>query len=435
MVILLAKEVGDDHHGEVAGECSPGRTHVVETRDQQPVETQGDGRTKQGDVGSELGLSGELIPDRQIVEDAEEQIGHQQDRHNGKAHAVGRAHEILHDVDVEHDADEDDGADQHEGGHHLGVGLFSVLVLRFAEEEGLGGVFEGLDEDGHHDGDLVAGAVDAHGGLRFGSGREPLDEHTVHGLVDDAGQTEDQQREGVTEHLLPQTPVEDESLAENAGKQHQQGDHAGHEVGDEDIADPYLRVVDGVDEGRIGVLREQPRTEQQEEKVEEYVDENVGDLDGGKAQGTVQETQLREEYGGKRIHADDDGEPAHVFRMCRVLQPIGNGLREDRAEHDKEGGGEEQRPHDGAIDTVFDAVVLRKLEEGGLHAVGEDHDEETGPGIEFAHDTVVRRVTEKIGVERHEQVVEQSAEYCGAAVYGCLSGQFLDFGGWHCNWL
>ena len=113
--------------------------------------------------------------------------------------------------------------------------------------------------------------------------------------------------------------------------------------------------------------------------------------------------------------------------MGGVAEPVGDGLREDRAEHDEEGGGDEQRPHHGAIDAVLDAVVLRELEEGGLHAVGEDHDEEARPGVEFAHDTVVGGVAEKIGVERHEQVVEQPAEHGGAAVYGRLPGQFLDF--------
>ena len=267
VVVLLAEEVGDNHHGEVAGEGGPGCAHVVETRDQQPVETQRDGRTEKGDVGSELGLSGELVPYRKVVENAEEKIGHQQDGHDGQSHTISFAHEILHDVDVEHDANEYDRANQHEGGHHFGVGLLRVLVLRFAEEEGLGGVFEGLDKDGHHDGDLVARTVDAHGGLRFGGGRQPLDEHAVHGLVDDAGQTENQQREGVAEHLFPQTPVENEFLSEDAGQQHQQGDDAGHEVGDEDVTDSDFRVVDGVDEGRIGTLLQQPRTEQQEEDL------------------------------------------------------------------------------------------------------------------------------------------------------------------------
>ncbi len=426
MVVLLAEEVGDDHHGEVAGEGGPGRAHIVETRDQQPVEHQCDGRAEEGDEGPELGLSGELVPDREVVEDAEEEVGHQQDGHDGQPHTVGRTHEILHEVHVEHDADVYDGAYQHEGGHHLGVGLLRVLVFRLAEEERLGGVFEGLDEDGHQDGNLVAGAVDAHGGLRLGGERQTLDEHTVHGLVHDAGQTQNQQREGVAEHLLPKLPVEDELLLENAREEHQQGDHAGHEVGDEDVADPNLRGVDGVDKG-VGVEFQQKRTEKQEKEIEEDIDEDVGDLDGGEAQRLVQEPQVREEDGGEGIHPDDDGKPPHVFGVSGVLQPFGDGLREDRAEHDEEGGGAEQRPHHGAIDAVLDAVVLRELEEGGLHAVGEDHDEEARPGVELAHHTVVGGVAEKIGVERHEQVVEQPAEHGGAAVYGRLPGQFLDF--------
>ena len=427
MVVLLAEEVGDDHHGEVAGEGGPCGAHVVEARNQQPVEHQRDGRTEEGDVGPELGLAGELVPYREVVEDAEEEVGHQQDRHDGQSYAVGRAHEILHKVHIEHDADEDDGADQHEGGHHLGVGLLRVLVFRLAEEEGLGGVFESLDEDGHHDGDLVARAVDAHGGLWLGGERQTLDEHAVHGLVDDAGQTEDQQRESVAEHLLPELPVEDELLLEDAREEHQQGDDAGHEVGDEDVADPDFRVVDGVDESRVGVLGEQPRTEQQEEKVEEDVDEDVGDLDGREPYRTVQEPQMREEDGGERIDPDDDGKPAHVFGVGGVAEPVGDGLREDGAKHDEEGGGDNQRPHNGAIDAVFDLVVLRELEEGGLHAVGENHDEEARPGVELAHHAVVGGVAEQIGVERHEQVVEQPAEHGGAAVYGRLPGQFLDF--------
>lgn len=427
MVVLLPEEVGDHHHGEVAGEGGPGRAHIVEARNQQPVENQCDDGAENGDVGPELGLSGELVPDGQVVEDAEEEVGHQQDGHDGQAHAVGLAHEILHDVHIEHDAGEDDGADQHEEGHHLRVGLFGVLVFGLAEEEGLGGVFEGLDDDGHQDGNLVAGAVDAHGGLRLGGERQPLDEHAVHGLVDDAGQAEDQQREGVAEHLLPELPVEDELLPEDAREEHQQGDDAGHEVGDENVADPDFRVVDGVDEGRVGVLGEQPRAEQQEEEVEDHVDEDVGELHRREAQGLVEEAQVGEEDGGERIHADDDGEPAHVLGVGGVAEPVGDGLREDRAEHDEEGGGDEQRPHHGAIDAVFDAIVLREPEEGGLHAVGEDHDEEARPGVELAHHAVVGGVAEEVGVERHEQVVEQPAEHGGAAVDGRLSGQFLDF--------
>ena len=136
---------------------------------------------------------------------------------------------------------------------------------------------------------------------------------------------------------------------------------------------------------------------------------------------------MGEEDGGERIHADDDGEPAHVFGVGGVAEPVGDGLREDGAEHDEEGGGDQQRPHHGAIDAVLDFVVLRELEEGGLHAVGENHDEEARPGVELAHHAVVGGVAEKIGVERHEQVVEQPAEHGGAAVYGRLPGQFLDF--------
>ena len=111
MVVLLTEKVRDDHHGEVAGEGGPSCAHVVETRDQQPVESQGDNRPEDGDVGPELGLAGELVPYRKVVENAEEQVGHQQDRNDWQTHAVARSHEILHQIDVEHDADEDNRAD------------------------------------------------------------------------------------------------------------------------------------------------------------------------------------------------------------------------------------------------------------------------------------------------------------------------------------
>ncbi len=77
--MLLPQEIGDDHHGEVGEERCPGAGHVTVPGNKQHVDKQGNSKTENRHVSTPLRLIGQLVPERQVEVDPEEELAKQDD--------------------------------------------------------------------------------------------------------------------------------------------------------------------------------------------------------------------------------------------------------------------------------------------------------------------------------------------------------------------
>ena len=86
-------------------------------------------------------------------------------------------------------------------------------------------------------------------------------------------------------------------------------------------------------------------------------------------------------------------------------------MAEDAAQHGKQQRGGEKADHRRSIDRVRVLLVLvGKAEEPRLHTIGEYHQQERRPRIEVGDNTVIRLLRQHIGVQRHQQPVEELAD-------------------------
>ena len=319
-VIAPPDEVREHHHQQIAGKRGPGAGHEAVVGHEEHDDGYGHHAPGGGEVGAPLGAVGQLVPHREVEVDAEKQLPEHDDGHDAEAGVVAGVDVVLEQVEVEGDAEEDDPRKDDEVTHRLDVRAAVVGVAGLGEDEGLVSVAEGLDEHDHHDGDLEAGAVDAQ--LRVGLGlvgKEEGEEDLVGRLIEDAGDAQDQDREGVGQHLSEACCVGAGAEAgHHVGQQHEQRGGGGKDVGQEDVSDAVARAIEPRDP--LGVRLVQLRTDDKEEDVQHNVEEDVGQFDGGKSHGFVAVSEVGEGQAAKGVDGHNAGHHAHVFRVLGVAQ-------------------------------------------------------------------------------------------------------------------
>ena len=190
----------------------------------------------------------------------------------------------------------------------------------------------------------------------------------------------------------------------------------------EDVSDVVLLVVP-LHQGQVLELGGQ----EEDEEVEGDVHDDEGELQGGELPRLVLEAQACEKDGLEGVEGDDDGHGGYILRVVGVAHGRGDGAEQRHhrqheqhadAAHGAEGGGED------AADVG--ALAVGEVEEGGLHAEGEDDQQEGGVGVDVGDDAVAAGGSgDVVGVERHEQVVEEPADDAAEAVDDRIGKEFL----------
>ena len=287
------------------------------------------------------------------------------------------------------------------------------------------GIAEGLGEQRHYHGYLDAGAVDTELHKPLFARHQLGEENLVRHLVQDAHEAEQQQRPRVLQHPACKRAVEaDPESAEfrNEAERHQRGTG---KVGKEDEAhSPVILHIGGL---QPRMRAEHGRQHQEDDQVEKYVGDDEGELQKHELQRPAVEPELGEHDGLEGVQADYYGHAAHVLRVLGITHRAGN-----RAQECKHCGQEHQdhQPDHLQRRAVNAACIFALLggeaEHGGLHAEGQQGQQQGGVGVEIGHYAVTSaRRGDLVGVQRHQQIVQESPDYTAQPVNGRILCQRL----------
>ncbi len=210
-IIAAPGRIARKHHHAVAGKGRIGAAHIADARHEQHVQRNRHSKPEQREPRAPHRAVGEFIPQRQVEEHAEAQLGEHHHRHHLQTAEIARRYEIAQDVEIVHHAEKNQQREQHEIFHGIAVGGHARLALLAAagEYERFVGEAERLDEHHHHDGYLVVGAVDAELRHSVGMvGQQHREQNLVDSLIHDSCHAQHEQRRRIAEHLAPQTRVE-----------------------------------------------------------------------------------------------------------------------------------------------------------------------------------------------------------------------------------
>ena len=128
----------------------------------------------------------------------------------------------------------------------------------------------------------------------------------------------------------------------------------------------------------------------------------------------------------KGIEGNDYGHHHHVFRVGGIAQGTtdggkGEGDGGNKANSHGEHGGEGRGIDAGRGGFIF---TVDESEERGLHAEGENDEEEGSIAVNLRHNAVATACRRDFGrVERYEQIVQKAADDAAQAVDGRVFGQ------------
>ena len=412
---LLSDKIREYHTGAIACETAPGTGHVAVFGHKDEIDGEQYSTTDSGEDGTPPGLVDEFIPEREVEIDAHEYFGHHDDGHHAQALPVAGGNKILEDVEIGHHRQEGQQGEDDKVLHDQRLGFLAAAFFAAAEDEGFVGIAEGLGNQGHNHGYLHTGTIDAQLHLALLAGDEVVEAYLVRHLVEDAGDAEEQQGPCVAEHLFQQLPVYAAAQLAEFG-QEAQGDAGGtDEVHDKDIAHLVVGVIPA-HQLRVGMVK--AWGDKEHEEVQADVAKDIQKFEEGELERPALEAQQGEEDGLEGIDGHHTAHHGEEFGMGVVAEAMGYGLDEAEEQEQEQGRdaahGRQSRGEDG-VGAV--AVLVGKIEEGGLHAKGEDDQHEGGVGINLGDNAIAAGGgSNLIGVERDEQVVQETAYNTAHAV-------------------
>ena len=209
-VLLLADEIGEKHAGGIATESCPCTGDVAVAGYEDDIDCQQYQTSDDREQGTPQCLVAELVPEGEVEVDAHHDFGSHDDGDDDETFPIVLVADEQHLEDVEpcDDAKEAEEGEDDEILHAKDVGLDGiVLVFRLIEDDGLVGITERLREHCHNHGNLGCGSVDAKLAYTFGTRDEEGVDDLVHGLVEDAGNAEDEHGITIFEHAAEELTV------------------------------------------------------------------------------------------------------------------------------------------------------------------------------------------------------------------------------------
>ena len=407
-VFLLTYEVGEEHCRAIAREASPGAGDVTILRHEDDVDGNQHGATDAREVGSPDGLVDELVPEAEVEIHSHHDFRSHDDRHHLQSLPIVVADDVAQYVEITHHHQEGEQGEDNKIFHRRGVGLAVVLVLRLAKHERLVGIAERLGYHRHDHRYLAGGTVDAELGMGVALLIDVGEENLVGGLVQDAGDAEYEDWPTVAQHLphenlglCPRSLFATEALSQLLIEE--EGDGGGaDEVDIERIAHVVAVHDDVIDE------------------VEGNVESDEEQLEGGKLQRAFLVSEIGEGDALEGVYRHGDEHRPHIRRMVGVAHRLAQGRDEEEHQGDEEQGGAAHHAEHRMVNLLgVLALLVDEAEEGGLHAVGEDDEEQCRVGIHIGDDTIATAGgTDLCRVEGYKQIVEESADDTAHAIDG-----------------
>ena len=240
---MLSDEVGEDHADGVAHKAAPRAGHVTVFRHKQDVDGQQGDATYGRHDGAPVGFANEFVPEREVEVDAHKDFGHHDNGYCPQTRPVVGFDDVLENGQVSNHGEEGEECEHDEILHYRGLAFLAFASAAGGENKRLIGVAERLGNHGHNHGDLHAGAVDAELFVALLTRNQKSEAYFVGHLVENAHETQQEQRPGVFEHRLQHLEVHAETHVAQFGDE-TEGDGGGaDEIDDEDVADLVGGIV------------------------------------------------------------------------------------------------------------------------------------------------------------------------------------------------
>ena len=168
--------------------------------------------------------------------------------------------------------------------HYLGLGFFVLFVAFATKDERFVSIAEGLSDHCHNHGNFHASSIDAQLGIAFLGGNDVTVTNLVGHLVENARQTQKQQRPSITQHPFQQVFVETITQLFQFGDEAERDQTGADQVNKENIADLISVFIPA---HQAGTTDFQLWCQQEDEQVHPDAHENEQQLQGGEFDGTV----------------------------------------------------------------------------------------------------------------------------------------------------
>ena len=170
---------------------------------------------------------------------------------------------------------------------------------------------------------------------------------------------------------------------------------------------------------QAGKRTEHLRHHQEDEECQEDIRYDERKLERHELQRAAVDPQFGEHDGLKSVQPDDNGHAPDILGLVGISHRPGN--RTDQCKHgrdEQKGNGSyhlERRTIHPA--RVF-SVLVGKAEQGGLHAEGQDCQQQSRISIQIGDNAVAAAGgSNLIGINRYQQIVQEPPDYAAEAVY------------------
>ena len=428
-ILLLAHKIRQHHSRAIACHSAPCTSHIAVLRHEQHIDSHKHHASGGREPSSVDGLVDELIPEREVEVYAHHYLGSHHYWHHSESGPVALVgDDESQDVEIGYHHEERQQGEDNEILHSLGIGVAVVFVLRLAEDERLVGIAERLGYHSHNHGNLGGGSIDAELRLLVNALVEVGEDYLVESLVKDARNSEHKQRPCVAEHASPQlaveTPAETRELAPEAEQHHTRA----YEIDVEHHTHVHREML--VVESEWIELHGWQHDEIHE--VEHDVEHDIDQLQRGKLNSLLLIAQIGERDALEGVDRHTHEHHSHPTLMVGIFHERGYLRQEGKYECHEQGCRGAYRYEHGGVDGLRILVGLVDVaEEGGLHAIGQDYEQERRIGVDICNDTILSAARGKCcRLNRHQQIIDETARDAAKTVDGSIFCQTLQIS--HC---
>ena len=323
--------------------------------------------------------------------------------------------DILEYVQIGHDDKECQEGKDDEILHHCRLALAALTATPSAENKGLVSIAECLGNQCHNHGYFDACAIDAQLHLAIRTRDKMTINNLVGHLIQDARHTQQEQRPRVAQHFPHKASVDTMAQIAQFGKETKRHPGSTQQVDRKHIAHLPIGIVPP-HQSRMGDA--EPGRHEEHKEVKADIANNKEELECGELPCLSAETKPGKEDGLKGIQGHHAPHHHHILGMGGVTHRLGDGHQQETQQDDEQRtdtAHRQRRSGEHRLGTVL--VLVGEIEEGRLHAEGENHQHERRVGIQFGHHAIAsRRGGYFVGIQRNQQVVEESPHYAADAV-------------------
>ena len=292
--------------------------------------------------------------------------------------------------------------------HRRSVSLSVVLILRLAEYKRFVSIAESLGYHCHDHRNLAGCSVDSELRMSIALLIDVREENLVGCLVQNTGNTKHEDRPAVAKHFF------DEHLSLSPRGVRTRKTFLQFLIEE----DSHGRGADDVDVKSIFHITSTHEAEVSD--VHRHIADDEEHLQGCKLQWALLVSQIGKWYALEGIDSHGDKHGPDVCRMVGVSHGTAQWMQEDEYQgHEEQGGAAHHAQDCGIYFVSIFSLLVDKAEEGGLHTVSQDDENQSRIGIHVGDDTITTTgCTDGSRVEWHKQIVEESADDTAQTIDG-----------------